>query len=232
MRGDHLNAFRHLKSGKSGIHNKRTDPARARRFTRARKHDIEIGDAAIGDPGLLTIQHIRSAIFCGGTLKRGHVRTGLGFGERERSHGGTARHAREILRALCRGACQRDGTGSEPLHGKRKIREPAVTGQGLTQQAHRSRIDRLGGATKRVARHGVAQPAALAKRAHEGETGGIHVRTVCLLQVRGAPGVERRREFAMSLIKERPLQMLQLLMLRRRHGQSPWNSGRALATKA
>ena len=53
MRRDHLDPLDHRKAGIIGEDDEGREAARARGLARAREHGIDIGDAAVGDPGLL-----------------------------------------------------------------------------------------------------------------------------------------------------------------------------------
>ena len=65
-------------------------------------HDVEIGDAAIGDPRLLAVEHIVVAPGTGGAGHRRNVGPRLGFGQRKCRDQLAARDAREITLLLLR----------------------------------------------------------------------------------------------------------------------------------
>ena len=62
MRRDHLQPFRDREAGCIGRHQERRNALGARRLAGACEHGIEIGDAAVRDPGLFAVQHIAVAV--------------------------------------------------------------------------------------------------------------------------------------------------------------------------
>ncbi|CPQ85168.1 Uncharacterised protein [Bordetella pertussis] len=225
-----FDALGDLQPRRAGIDHERADAARAGRLAGAREHAIEIGDAAVGDPGLLAIEHIAVAVGARLAGKRRHVRTRLGFGQRESGDRLAARHRRQVLLTQRIATHQRNGAAAQPLHGEREIGQPVVTRQGFAQDAHGARVD-LGQApapaTARPGRHRISQPAGLAEAAHQGAAGGVGVAMVDGRQRRAAPGLQFARQFAMEGVEEGPV-----LPGKIRHAQSPSNTGLRLATKA
>src|SRR5476649_2849372 len=55
MRRHYFNAFGNLKSRRIRVNNKGGDSLCTRGFARSRKHQIEIGDATVGNPCLLSV---------------------------------------------------------------------------------------------------------------------------------------------------------------------------------
>ena len=62
MRRDHVDALGDREARGVGVDDEGGDAARARRLAGAREHDVKIGDAAVGDPGLLAVEHIGVAV--------------------------------------------------------------------------------------------------------------------------------------------------------------------------
>jgi hypothetical protein len=63
MRRDHLDALRNRQSGRIGINHERRQPLGARAFAGAGEHDVEVRDAAVGDPGLAAVEpHVIVAV--------------------------------------------------------------------------------------------------------------------------------------------------------------------------
>ena len=87
-------------SRRIGIDDERADAARARRFAGAREHHVEVGDAAVRDPGLVAVEHVGVAVFARSERHRRDVRAGFRFGQRERRDGRAVRDARQIARLL------------------------------------------------------------------------------------------------------------------------------------
>ena len=81
MGRDHLDALGDGEAGRIGIDDKAADAARARCFTGAHEHAIEIGNAAIGYPGLLAVEDVVLALQFGTGTERCHIRTGIRFGQ-------------------------------------------------------------------------------------------------------------------------------------------------------
>ena len=79
---------------------KARDAARAlARLAGAREHDVEVGDAAVGDPGLLAVEHVGVAVLARGARHRRDVGAGVRLGQRERRDRLAARDARQVARA-------------------------------------------------------------------------------------------------------------------------------------
>ena len=62
MRRDDIDALGDRKARQVGRDQKGRKPLGAGAFAGSREHDIEIGDAAVGDPGLLAVEHIAVAV--------------------------------------------------------------------------------------------------------------------------------------------------------------------------
>ena len=58
MRRDGLKSFCDLEALGVRRHDECRHPLGARSLARARKNSVHVGDPAIGDPGLLTVQHV------------------------------------------------------------------------------------------------------------------------------------------------------------------------------
>ena len=89
-----------LEARRVGIDDEGRDPARTRRFAGAHEDDVEVGDAAVGDPGLLAVDHHVVAFDAAGAGHRRHVGAGLGFGQRECRDRLAPGHAREVAPLL------------------------------------------------------------------------------------------------------------------------------------
>ena len=84
VRRDHFDARGDLETGRAGVDDEGRDAARAGRLAGAGEHHVEVGDAAVGNPGLLAIDHRVVALDMRAALHRGDVGAGLRLRERER----------------------------------------------------------------------------------------------------------------------------------------------------
>jgi hypothetical protein len=57
VRRDDVDALGDLEARRAGVDDEGLMPARAGRFAAAREDHVEVGDAAVGDPGLLAVEH-------------------------------------------------------------------------------------------------------------------------------------------------------------------------------
>ena len=213
VRRHHRNVGRVVQARCAGIDNEGADATAAACGVGLGEHAVEVGDAAVADPGLAAVQKIRIVFLAcnaigasAGSLQfhSSDVRAGLGLGQRESRDLGAAGHLRQIGLALAGAAAHRDGAAAQPLHGKGKVSQRRVKRQRLAQQHQRARVElRQRAAT--VARHAIAQPAARPQAPHPVAAGGAVVALVHLLRSR--PGRQARGDVAMGRIKEGQVQM-------------------------
>ena len=160
MRRDHVDARVDVEARRRGFHDERADALRAGRVGLAREHGVEIGDAAVGDPGLGAVEHDPAVLLARAGGHRRDVRARVGLGQRERGDGLAARHARQELALQRRRSGQRDRARAEALHGEREVREALVPREGLADDAQAARVERV--AASAVQRgHAVLEPARL-----------------------------------------------------------------------
>src|SRR5262249_284462 len=145
-----------------------------RSFAGTSEDDIDIGDAAVRDPGLFSVQNIAAAVAPCGQGNIGHIRAGLLLGQRERGDGFTAARAREPT-SLLRVAKKADRASAQALHRKSKIGERVVPRQRLANEAKRTHIE-----WRRAARigRGMSEPAVAPEAPHQPAAGGIEI-TAC-----------------------------------------------------
>ena len=168
-------------------------------FAGAREHHVEVGDAAVGNPGLLAVEHIAVAVALGGQRDIGDVGAGLLLGQREGCDGAAAARAFEPV-ALLGVAEQADRPGAEALHGEGEIGQAVVPRQRLADQAERAHVERC----RRVGiGRGMREPAVAAELLHQLAAGGVDV-AVIRRQVRRAPLLEAGGQRAMAVGEERP----------------------------
>ena len=143
VRRDHVDALGDLEARRAGIDDEGRDAARARRFAGAREHDVEVGDAAVGDPGLLAVEHVASSPSTRALqAMRRHVGAGLGLGQREGGDRLAARHARQVALPSA-AACPRRlmAPRAQALHREREVGQAGVARQRLADQADGARVD-------------------------------------------------------------------------------------------
>ena len=252
MRRDHLQPLDHLEARQARGHDEGRQPARPRRLAGAGENRVDIGDAAVRDPGLLAVQNVAVAVLGGGHAGIGHVRSGLGLGQRKgRDRPPGARPAQPV--GTLRGRPeQRDRPGSQPLHGKGEIRQPVMARQRLADQAQAAHVQH----TARRVDGRVPQEPRLAHRRHQRAAGRVDVGMIHRPQMRATPGLDLGRQDAVTVLEKGPAQETRVSHARasfifpqvlppeagirlRIPGknrstifQSPWNTGCALATKA
>ena len=199
MRRDHIDALGDGKARQFSGHQKRGEALGAGAFAGAREHHVEIGDAAVGDPGLLAVEHKAVAVALGGHRDIGDVGAGFLLGQREGGDGAAAARALEPV-ALLGVAEQADRPGAEALHGEGEIGKPIVARQRFADEAERAHVER--GRRVGIGR-GVREPAVAAELLHEIAAGRIDV-AVIGRQVGRAPPLDAFGQRAMAIGEERP----------------------------
>ncbi len=207
MRRDHIDALGNLQAGRICIHHQRGDAARARCLTGAHKHHIEVGNAAVRDPGFFAVDDIVVAVQAGGAGHGGHVRSGIGLGQRKGRNRLAPCDPAQVARLLRLRARQADCARAQPLHCKRKVGQAVVARQGFADQADGAGVDLGGRAAMRLASHCMAQPARLAQRLHQRAAIAVGVTAVHMGHMPGGPGIERLRQLGVARLKKRPLQV-------------------------
>jgi hypothetical protein len=196
MRGDDLDPFFNadeLRGDDEG-----GKPARPFAFAGAREGQVEVGDAAVGDVGLLADDHPLVAVAHGGGLNVGRVRAALRLGHGESSDRFAGSDARKPFALLLDGAEQGDRTRTEALHGKGEIGERAVIGEGLTRDGEAAHVG------TRVA-VGDAQLEESGASERGDELLAMNVERIAdAVEVRLAPALQRIGELAVARFEERP----------------------------
>jgi hypothetical protein len=175
----------------------------------AREDDVEVGDAAVRDPGLLAVEDVAAGLGARRAGHRGDVGAGVGLGERERGDRLAGGHARQVVRLLLGRAGEADRARAEALHREREVGEAVVAGKRLAGEADGARVDRVAGAAVDAAGDGMREPARLAERADERAAGGVDFGALVAVRVaerRRSPRVELGREGAMARLEERPVE--------------------------
>ena len=160
MRRDHFDALGDAESQDAGIDDEGRDAAAAFALAGAGEHDVKIGDAPVGDPGLFAVEHIGVAVLVGGAVERRHVRSGVRLGEGERRDRLAGRGARQVGALLLLGAVEGDRARAQALHGEGEISEAGMARQRLADEADRARVDHVGNGAIGGAADRVAWPAA------------------------------------------------------------------------
>jgi hypothetical protein len=225
MRSDDLDAPGNRQPRRVGIDDEGGQTASAGRRTGAGEHHVEIGDAAVGNPGLGPVQHIVLAVAPRAAGDRRHVGPGIGLGQREGGNRIAAPDARQVGRSQRVAAGNRYGPAPQSLHGEGEVGEPAMEGEHLAQNADRAQID--SGRARAARRHGVGQPAGRPHFTHETPAHRIGVGGVRPVAKRVAcPPRRVARQRTVRLVEERPAQMGETSCLLRRerallHASSP-----------
>jgi hypothetical protein len=149
----------------------------------AGEHGVETRDATVGDPGLLAVEHIGIAVLGCAAGHGGDVGTGLRLGQGE----GRQRFARgdrlqEALLLRWRTE-QRNGPGSQTLHGEGEVGQGVVPAQDLADQAQAAHVEPFQG-TPAACRDRVAGEARCAQGSHQADTGAVQVRVLVRHQSR------------------------------------------------
>ena len=212
MRCDHVDALGDLKAGRVGIDDEGRDAARARRFAGAGEDDVEIGDAAVRDPGLLAVEHVVVAVRA--APRTPCAATSEPASGSERANAAIASPARDLrqVATFCSAVpASAIAPRAEALHREREVGEAGVSRQRLAREADRARVDRVGGAAVLATGDGVREPASLAERTHMAAAGGVDGGAIVAVRVaEGAPrpGIELARERAMARLEERPVEVV------------------------
>ena len=198
----HMQVGRAVQARVVRIHDEGRDAARTGFWVGFGKHHIKVSDAAVADPGFLTVQLMTCRAGLGAGQHARHIRPGIGFAQCKGSDLVPLCDSRQVLGLLCGRARQRDGTAAQALHGKSEIGQGGMPGQGLAQDHQGARIQ-LGQGTALRSGHTVAQPTALAQALHPFATGLAVIALVNFLA--GAPGVQTLRQGLVFGLEERQM---------------------------
>src|SRR5690349_11089179 len=141
MRRHHLNALGDLQTRSVRVYDEGRNSPGAGIFAGAREQKIEIGNAAVRYPGLFSVDHVKVAIFSGCATERGNIGSGIWLRDGKRCGGKTSSDAWKVALLLLLAAESGDCPRTQSLHGKCKISQAGMPGQGLTDQAYRARVD-------------------------------------------------------------------------------------------
>jgi hypothetical protein len=242
---DHIDTALDLEPWSACIDDERADSPSGHRtvgsiFLRVRPREdaIEVGDPAVGYPGLFAVQHIRVAVEPGAALNGGGIGPRFGFRKGEGGDCFSSCDARQISPPEFRRTCEGDCAAAQTLHCEDKIREAVVPREGLSDQRQRTNVELRGGRRQLRGcalggvRHRVSRPAGQPKLAHERAAGSINrgsvFRVRAVRNVRYGPGVQALRKLTMSGLEERPIKEI----ANAHRGQFPWNCGFCFAAKA
>ncbi len=208
MRRDRLDAFGDCEAGRVGENHEGGNAACAGRFAGAGKDGVDVGNAAVRDPGFLAIEHEVITVAASCTGHRRHIRSRLGFGKRK---GGNPLAAGDLLqnRPLQRlGAGKADRAGAEPLHGEGEVGKAVGIGKGLANEAERAAVDVFAHAAEGF-RHAMAKHACAAQRCDQMFAGGIGV---CMINsaeaATGYEVIQLSGKRAVAVVVERPVEMV------------------------
>ena len=220
MRRDHLQTLGDGQARRIARHEKGRDAPCARSLAGSREDDIEIGDPAIGDPGLFAGQKIVVSVAGRRHVHVCHVRSRARL--RQREGGDRSTTPRLVEPALLLGRPeQADRAGAQSCIAKRNP-QPVRAGERRARQAGRSHVEhavalRLDGRRQ--------QPTVSTKHRNKIAACAVDI-PMCDRQVARAPLVEAKGMIAVSLVEERPAEEGAV------EHQSPSNTGCFLSTKA
>jgi hypothetical protein len=208
MRHDDIDALGDLEARCGRIDDEGRDATRAAfdRIARACEHDVEVGNAAIRDPGFFAIEHPGIAVAPRRALQRRDVGAGGRLGQRKGGDRAAVGHTRQPVLTLRSAAEQRDRPAAQALHRKCKIGQPRMARQRFADQANGAGVDGGVRAAMPDAGHGVAQPAALAQARDQCAADGVHIDAMRVGEVRDSPGVEFTHQDTVVRIEERPVE--------------------------
>ena len=194
----------------------------------AAEDDVEIGEAGVGDPGLLAVDHPGIAVAPRRGGHRGDVRAGVGFGEREGGDGLAGGHPRQPRPALRLGAEERERAAPQALQGEGEIGDPGMAAERLADQAERADVQPLRPSRSTACR---SHPPAPSRRTISRQ---VPSRSSILRAFQGsdlafAPGVEIAGELPMRVLEEGPGEKG---CVRHQSHQFPSKTGFSLAAKA
>ena len=138
VRRHHSDVLRRIKPRRVGVHDKGGNAARAGLRVGFGEHAVVVGDAAVADPGLAALQG--DAAF-GKARRGGHgarVRAGLCLAQGKGGNHLALRHGRQVAAFLRCGAGQGNGAAAQALHGKSKVGQGGIKGQGFAQDDQRA----------------------------------------------------------------------------------------------
>ena len=219
MGRDDVDTLLNAEAGGVCRYQKTGQPARPRPLAGPRENSVDIGNAAIRDPGFLAIQHPAIAVLRGGGCEVGDVRTARRLRQRE-SGDCRSRHCPWQPLLLLGIAEQGHRSHAKPLHRKGEVGEGVMARQRLADQAKRAHVE-----CRAIPVGRMFQPAIRAEPCDKALAGSVDI-AVVNRQVGHAPGLELRCQQAVAVIKKRPVKKAAV-----RH-QSPSKTGLSFATKA
>ena len=197
---DDVDSLRRRETRRIRVDDDRGDCLGAGLVAGARENDIEVGDAAIGDPGLGAVDDPLVAFAPRARRQRRDIGPCIGLGERERGDGRARGDARQVFFLEGVTAFERDRPAAESLHDKREIGEPGVIGERFAQESDRTHIE-FGAAWCAV-----REEPGLAKVGHEPAADGIRILAMRVVEP-GDPLGRLPRKPGVSGLEERPLKM-------------------------
>ncbi len=208
----------------AGGHDESGKPLGAWPLARAREDAIDVGDATVGDPGLLAIQDIISAVARGGERDVGHVRARLRLGQREGRDRTARTHQGQPVLLLRRRAEQGDRTRAEALHGEGEIGKRIVAGKRLADQAQAAHVERHSRAFR--IHRGVLQETCFTELGDKLAAGGIRVGMIEMGERIRRPTFEAFGQRAVARFEKRPGEIASV------GHQLPSNTGFRFSAKA
>ena len=140
MRCDDLEPLGNLQTRRVGRHHDGREAAGSRRSAGAGEDHIMVGDAAIGNPGLLAVENILVARSSALRVRWRRRRTRHSARSARRLEAPALGHRRQEVACCSIGAEQADRAAAQTLHGKGEIGEPMMARQGLADDAQAAHI--------------------------------------------------------------------------------------------
>src|SRR5688572_540255 len=217
MRRDHVDPLLDLEARSIGIDDECRDSLGSRRairplLSRCRscEHAVEVGDAAVRNPGLGAVEHVVIPFTTRGALHGGYVRTRIGLRQGECRDRSTCRNLRQVTRSQRLGSGDRYRAAAEALHGEREVGQSVVLGERLAHQADSASIEVLRCAAVRL-RYAATRESCSTEVGDEPPArlvDGLARFIVVIAQRSFRPCTHFGAEGAVAVVEERPGKML------------------------
>ena len=152
--------------GVSASTTKQLSPLAPGTFSGSCKNSVEIGNAAVGDPGFDAVQHEAVAFLSCGGRQGSHIRAGLRLGQGKGGKLCAAASRHQVALLLLRRSEQRERTTAEALDGESKISQGVIAAEDFANQAKAAYIQLLQNSAA-AGRCRVPGPAGVAQSPHQ-----------------------------------------------------------------
>jgi hypothetical protein len=207
VRRDDLEALGDFQTRRVCVHHKSTHALRTLAARRAGEDHIEVGNAAVGNPGFLPVEHISVALEADFGGHGPHIGAGIRLGEGKCRDELALGHPGQVVALLLGRAVQGNGPGAQALHGEGEVGQAVVIGQGLADQADRGGVNGVEYPAESPPPDGVARPAALSQQPHQLAAGAVHVGLFASGQVSRCPGLQLVGQRAVPGLEKGPVEV-------------------------